>query len=429
MIPERFYNIEAEQQVLGAILKNNDVICDVVDIIKAEDFHDTKNQLIYTSILELYKANKSIDITILSEKLMTRLNEVGGITYLSELYGSSFPYNIKNYIEIIKEKSNMRKIKVMLQTQLNELENGKYKSFEIMNKVQSFNINTEQDKQLINDCALMDLTIKTVEDNYKSGGRLLGIPIGIRSIDKAINGLQKEKLYIIAGRPGMAKSAFALNICQNTSKDHVVAYYSLEMSEEELGIRRLAMTSFIDSTKIERGNLDDKEWDVLIKNAGQISNDGKCFTNCRPGIDLNSIRAQCKKIQLQHELDLLIVDYIGLIDRKGMGDNLREEIGNICVGLKNISKEFKIPVIALSQINRGPESRTDKRPKLSDLKESGGVEENADVVMLLYRDEYYNKGTEDPGVLEVDIAKQRGGRTGVLKLSWRPEYQKVTDIA
>ncbi|MFL0198863.1 DnaB-like helicase C-terminal domain-containing protein, partial [Clostridium sp. WILCCON 0269] len=246
--------------------------------------------------------------------------------------------------------------------------------------------------------------------------------------DEALNGIQQKKLYVIAGRPGMAKSAFSLNIAQNISKHKHVLYYSLEMSAEELGIRRLAMKSYIDidTLKLEKGKMSDSQWSEISNMASTISK-GHCYTDCTPGTHANTMRLQCKKLKMQNKLDVLVIDYIGIMSLKDMGDSRQEKISTVCIELKNMAKEFDIPVIALAQINRGTEIRNDKRPMLSDLKESGGIEENADVVMLLYRDGYYHKDSKEKNVIEVNIAKQRGGRTGTIKLVWQPKYQLITD--
>ena len=200
------------------------------------------------------------------------------------------------------------------------------------------------------------------------------------------------------------------------------------MSGDELGIRRLAMKSYVDTLKLEKGKMSDDEWS-RIANISSLISKGNCYTDCTPRRDINTIKLQCKKLKMQDKLDFLIIDYIGIMSLKNMGDSRQEQISNVCIELKNMAKEFDIPVIALAQINRGAEARNDKRPMLSDLKESGGIEENADVVMLLYRDEYYHKNTKEKNVIEVNIAKQRGGRTGTIKLVWQPKYQLITDIS
>ena len=421
-----FKNIEAEQNVLGAILVNNDTILQVVDMLEPKDFYDTKHMLIYNTMLKLYKNNEGIDITTVYTSLGTQLKDIGGITYLSELVATGVATHIKEHVKIIKEKSKLREIDKLLKTTLKEIQDGNTTSNKIITTLQNISADDIQNK-ILTDEQLMSITCDIIERNSKNDVKILGQEIGIKTLDKALNGLQNKKLYIVAGRPGMAKSAFALNIAQKLSTDHRIMYYSLEMGEEELGLRRIAMTSFIDSGKIERGNMSDEEWEKFSKATNFISK-GKCLTDCSTNVSVLNIKAQCKKMQLQGSLDCLIIDFLGLISKKNMGDNLREQISNICVGLKGIAKDFNIPVIVLSQLSRACEARPDHRPLLSDLKETSGIEENADVVMLLYRDEYYDKETEEKNIIEVNIAKQRGGRTGTIKLAWVPQYQLIGDL-
>jgi replicative DNA helicase len=259
----------------------------------------------------------------------------------------------------------------------------------------------------------------------KSETKIQGIRCNISAIDACLNGFQKGKLYFIAGRPGMGKSAVTINITNEIAKKYNVLYFSLEMTAEEIGLRRLAIESFVDMANIERGILNDQEVIKMTRAADRLSK-YKMLINDIPGLHIQDIYRMAKRQKLRNQLDMLVIDHIGLV--RAEGDTVREQVTNICIQLKNIAKELEIPVLALSQLNRGVEQRADKRPQLSDLKESSGIEENADVVMLLYRDEYYNAETEDKGIIEVDIAKQRGGRTGVVKLLWKPEIQLVRGI-
>lgn len=421
-----YANLQAEQEVLGAILIKNDNLIEVIDILDTQDFFSEKHRLLYEAMKALYAQEKPIDITTLMDYFRNDLSSIGGFSYLTNLINSAVTFN-KQHVNIIKEKSHARTLQHLLIKSLKDLETKPFKEVLIELQDKSLNIDTIEQNYFVNDVELMTKTMDMIQANYERGGGIIGISTGIKAIDTAINGLQKKKLYVIAGRPGMGKSALAINICQNVSKTHKVDYYSLEMSEEELGLRRLAMTALIDSAKIERGQLTEKEWLRVTQKMSEISKNG-CITNCKPKIHINSIRAQAKKRKLQGGLDLIIVDHLGLMDYTGMGDTLREQTSKVCEELKNIAKEFDIPVIILSQLNRGVEQRADKRPMLSDLKETSGIEENADVVMLLYRDEYYNKQTADKNIIECNIAKQRGGRTGVVRLAWMGDYQKIADI-
>lgn len=420
------HNIQAEQEVLAAVLLDNEKILEVMDLLQPNDFYSHHNRLLYEAMINLYTQDKPIDIISLKEYFKDDLKPVGGFSYISQLASSSLGYK-KAHADIVKENANMRKLQIILDGAVKDTEKKDFKKLLRELQDRTLSLETSDEKVFINDEELMKLTIKLAEVNHQNGGGILGIQTGITPLDKGINGLQKKKLYVLAGRPGMGKSALALNICQNISRKYNVDYYSLEMAEEELGLRRLAMTSFIDTNIIERGAMSDDEWVKMMKHASLISKN-KCVTNCKPGIHLNEIRAQAKKRKLQEGLDLIIVDHIGYMDYTGMGDTIREQTSNVCLGFKKIAKELDIPIIILCQLSRGVEHRGDKRPMLSDLKESSGIEENADVVMLLYRDEYYNKDTYDKNVIECNIAKQRGGRTGTVKLGWHGAYQKIADV-
>jgi replicative DNA helicase len=428
---KRIANSEAEANILGAVLVNNNKILTADDMLESRDFYDIKNRTIYSAMLMLYKDGKKIDVTTLSEVLGEKLKDIT-ITYISKLVEIAPIGSIKDYCDIVKEKSRMRLFNQIVQNALIEIENSDKNVDLITEKLEKNLVSPEvfgqQKSKIITDDELMSNTLDAIEKNYERGGAILGIKTGIETLDKALNGLQQKKLYVIAGRPGMAKSAFALNLAQNISKDKHVLYYSLEMSADELGIRRLAMKSYINTLKLEKGKMSDSEWSKIANISGLISQ-GHCYTDCTPRRNINTIRLQCKKLKMQNKLDVLIIDYIGIMALKNMGDSRQEQISNACIELKNMAKEFNMPIIALAQINRGPESRNDKRPTLADLKESGGIEENADVVMLLYRDEYYHKNCKEKNVIEVNIAKQRDGRTGTIKLTWQPKYQLVADKA
>lgn len=425
----RMANFEAEANILGAILVSNNKILTAADILESKDFYDTKNRSIYSAMIMLYKDSRKIDVTTLSEVLGEKLKDVT-ISYISELVEAAPIGSIKDYCTIVKEKSRMRSLNKIMQIVFNQIENSSKSTASIIESLEKYLSSSMvyEKSKLVNDNELMENTLDVIEKNYERGGAILGIKTGIKTLDEALNGLQRKKFYVIAGRPGMAKSAFALNLAQNISKDKYVLYYSLEMSGDELGIRRLAMKSFIDTLKLEKGKMSDGEWSKIVTNSSLISHN-HCYTDCTPRRNVNAIKLQCKKLKMQNKLDALIIDYIGIMSLKNMGDSRQEQISNVCIELKNMAKEFDIPVIALAQINRGAEARNDKRPMLSDLKESGGIEENADVVMLLYRDEYYHKKSKEKNIIEVNVVKQRGGRTGTIKLAWQPKYQLITDRA
>ncbi|KPU43015.1 replicative DNA helicase [Oxobacter pfennigii] len=420
MNADRIMNLDAERAVLGAIVYNNDLLCDAN--LKPDDFYNKEHGTIFSLMQKLYKENKTIDVVVLLEYL----KGTSATTYISDLmHSSGYLSNIKSHVEIVKEKSRMRKLWNVLLKSMKAAEQSDESTKDILKILDELQID-ENDTEILSDKDIFNLTVSSVESNQKRGGGILGIPTGFADLDDAINGLQDKKLYIAAGRPGMGKSAFAVNVQQNISNKRG-AYFSLEMSEEELGIRRIALISNTNATQLERGNLDNDMWQHVMK-TGPIFYDGKGLTCTKQGMSVNEIKQLCKKIILQGGLDYLIIDHIGILDMRGMGNTIREQVTNVCIELKRMAKEFNIPVVALSQLSRECETRPNKRPLLKDLKESGGIEENADVVLLFYRDEYYNKDTDDKNAIEVNVAKQRGGRTGTIKLHWQPEYQKIGNL-
>ncbi|SEG05666.1 replicative DNA helicase [Caloramator fervidus] len=417
------YNLQAEIDVLAAVLINNNCMVDIN--LSAEEFFDTRHKNLFKAMQELFKKGTMIDTTTLVEYFKGDLSPIGGISYLSELLAAGSIFD-KSKVEIIREKAKLRKLHKAILKASDDIKNNKdfEEVFDEMQKA-LFTISTGDDEELETDEDLFSKIFTYIDE--QKGRDILGLKSEITDLDKALNGFQKGRLYVIAGRPGMGKSAVALNIVQNISKTNYVLYYSLEMTKEELGIRRLAMYSKLDSQKLERGQLGDQEWVKLAAGCNILSRQ-KCMTYAKAGIHINDIVNQAKKLKMQGKLDLLVVDHIGRLNLKGLGDSLREKITNVCIILKNLAMELNIPIIALSQLNRNPDTRQDKRPSLSDLKESSGIEENADVILLLYRDEYYNSDSKDKKTIEVNIAKNRNGKTGRIKLIWFPEYQFVSSM-
>ncbi|KRQ85856.1 Replicative DNA helicase [Caloramator mitchellensis] len=419
------YNIQAEVEVLAAILYDNNSMTEIN--LRAEEFFDTKNKLIYKAMQELFNKDIKIDETNLIEYFKGNLQDIGGMSYLSNLIIAKAKLD-KTKVSIIKEKARLRKLYETVLRAVDEIKNNKgFDEIYFAIQREIYNIDSQDEEKLMSDKDLFSKTFDEIENNQNKKD-ILGLKSGIVDLDKAINGFQNGRFYIIAGRSGMGKSAAALNIVQNISKNHHVLYYSLEMPEEELGLRRAAMFSKIDTQRLERGLLNEKEWDKLIKDFNILSNQ-KCYTYSKAGIHIDDIIKQAKKLKMQGKLKMLVVDHIGRLNLSGLGDTIREKITNVCIILKNLAMDLDIPVIALSQLNRSPDARADKRPSLADLKESSGIEENADVVMLLYRDEYYNSNTNSKGMIEINIAKNRSGNTGIIKLLWLPQFQLIGSLS
>jgi len=419
------HNIDAEQAVLGAILVNNDSICNVN--LQPNEFFKDKHKMIFMAMQKLYGEAKEIDAINIADYFKGDLQQIGGFSYLADLATSAIKLD-KHKVEIIRETARLRKLIILCNESMEKAYNNEV-SNAIMESIQGdmAKFTTGEHNYITDDKKLVSDTLQMIEDNHNNGGKVLGMTTGIKSLDIATNGLQ-DKLYVLAGRPGMGKSALAINIAHNVSKDKRVAYFSIEMGAKEIGLRRLAMAGLMHHGNLKKGDLDDEGWKKLMNTAAKVSS-YNTITNCKPSISISEIRNECIKIKLQGGLDMIVVDHIGLVNASLLAKETREQITKLCIIGKEMSKEFEIPVVFLSQLSRSCEARANKRPMLSDLKESGGIEENADCVMLLYRDEYYNPETSENNIIECNIAKQRDGSTGTLKLAWVPEYQLIADIA
>ncbi|MPQ32466.1 replicative DNA helicase [Clostridium estertheticum] len=422
---------EVEATILGSILSDSKFLNDVLEIIDTNDFYKESHKIIYSIFLDLFSQNIKIDLITVAEALrkIDSLKQCGGITYLSQMTESVLRTNdIKAYAEIIKEKSNKRKIIKIANELLEKGYNAKLNSKEIISDVEenlcSLVLNTED--RMCNIDLVMDTTLRLLENNYKNGGGITGTSYGFNEIDRVTSGLQKQDLIIIAARPSMGKTTLAVNIGNYVAKTKQVAIFSLEMSKEQLVQKKLSATALVEYEKIRSGKLDGKEWDKIASASGHIAS-LKLRIDDTAAQSVNIVKAKCKKLKAQSGLDLIIIDYLQLM--QGNGEKNREqEISTISRGLKAIAKELNITVIALSQLSRAPEQRSDHRPMLSDLRESGSIEQDADVVMFLYRDEYYNNETEDKNIAECIIGKQRNGRVGTIKLAWLGQYQMFANL-
>lgn len=428
MDTNRFYNLEAEVNVLGAILKDNNALCSVIDFLDSDDFYNTRHKLIYGAAVNLYERGIPIDLVTLSDKLGESLTEAGGISYLTEVYTSYLRvYNVKCYGEIIKEKSNLRKMMGLLELKKKELQDTDKSCDDIVDSLEDTFLKLRR-KDNIQDGnteeALMQVT-EMLELRYKNGGDIPGISTGYRVIDKMLGGLNKEEFIILAARPSMGKTAVALNIALNTAinENAKAAFFNLEMGKNQILERALSALGEINCNSIKTGDLKDEEWAKIMKVSNDLSKSSlyiydKMFT-------LRSIIAECKRLKIQKGLDIVIIDYLQLINTEERSESRNLDISKISRQLKLLAKELEITVIALSQLSRAPEARANHRPMLSDLRESGSLEQDADVVMFLYRDAYYNPDAENKDILENIVAKNRNGQVGIARLKWKPEYQKV----
>ncbi|MCC3870011.1 replicative DNA helicase [Terrisporobacter mayombei] len=428
------HSVESEQSILGSIILDKDAIITVAETINPGDFYKEAHKIIYESMLKLNSNNEPIDLITLIEELRKEghLDNVGGISYLTSL-STIVPTtsNVKYYANIVKEKSVMRQ----LIKASNEIINLGYDAStdvqEILDQAEKsiFDISQEKsgdDIQPIN-LVLQD-TFDMIERLCTQKSDVTGITTGFTDLNKKINGLQRTDLILLAARPAMGKTAFSLNLVQNAALkgDASVAVFSLEMSKEQLVQRMLSAQSNVELSKIKTGSLGESDWPRII-DAMAVLSEANIFIDDTPGIKISEIRSKCRRLKIEKGLDLILIDYLQLMEGEGKNENRQQEIAKISRSLKILAKELDCPVVALSQLSRSPELRKDHRPILSDLRESGSIEQDADIVMFLYRDEYYHDDSEKKNIGEVIIAKNRHGETGNVELVWFGQVQKFAD--
>ena len=423
---------EAEQAVIGSMLTDKDAVSSAVEVLKETDFYREDNKIIYSAILNLYNRNEPIDIITLKSELssMGKLEAVGGLEYIAGLPDKvPTTSNVEQYIKIVEEKSILRNLIKTANdiitlgydpTQEVEaiIDSSERKIFEVMQKKNQKGYSSIRD-------ILVD-TFTELEQLYNRKQHVTGVPTGFSDLDFRTAGLHKSDLILVAARPAMGKSAFALNIATNAAvrANVPVAIFSLEMSKEQMVNRILCS----DSNKVRTGTLEDEDWAKLAEASGALS-ESQIYIDDTPGISIMEIRAKCRKMKLEKNIGLVVIDYLQLVQGSGKrGASREQEIAEISRSLKILAKEIEVPVIALSQLSRAPEQRPDHRPMLSDLRESGSIEQDADIVMFLYRDDYYNEDSEKKNIAEVIIAKHRAGSTGTVELLWLGNYTKFANI-
>ncbi len=429
------HSLEAEQSVLGAMLLDKEAINTAMETIRPDDFYKEANQEIFEAMIVLNNRNEPVDIITLSEELKRRgtLEPVGGINYLANLSGSiATTANTKYYCNIVEEKSTLRK----LIKSSNEIMGLAYENSEEVNAIiekaekNIFDITQGAHKKGIVPISEVLLTsFAQIEERAANKGGLTGLTTGFSDLDRKLSGLQKSDLVLLAARPSMGKTAFGVNIATNASikGNGKIAVFSLEMSKEQLVQRIISSTAHVDLQKIISGNLADDEWIQVVNAMGPLSK-MEIYIDDTAGISLMEMKAKCRRLKVEKGLDLIVVDYLQLMQVDGRVESRQQEISAISRGLKGLAKEMECPVLALSQLSRAPELRSDHRPILSDLRESGAIEQDADVVLFLYRDEYYDKESEKKNIGEVIIAKHRNGPTGSIELVFKQEYTKFLNM-
>lgn len=430
------HNEEAERSVLGAAMLNKDVLFDILEEVKEDDFYNESHKEIFRAIWELYRKNSAVDMLTVCEELKSRrsLDMVGGRAYIATLTAEvPATANGREYAKIVAEKAVMRQ---MIRTSEDITEKGyegKMETREILDYAESGIFKISQMRQKNDYTKIQDVlleNLRIIDAAAQNKDKITGIPTGFHDLDEKTSGLQRSDLIIVAARPGMGKTAFALNIAQQSAVKHgtSVIIFSLEMSKEQLGQRLLAMQARVEMQKLKQGDLDRKDWDRVSLGVDEL-NGSKIVIDDTPGISLMEMRNKCRRLKAEQGLDLIVVDYLQLMTFEGRTDNRQQEISALSRNMKLLAREMNCPVILLSQLSRAPELRQDKRPMLSDLRESGSIEQDADIVIFLYRDDYYNENTEKPGVCEVNIAKHRSGPTDKIELTWVARYTKFSDKA
>ncbi len=430
-------DIEAEQAVIGSMLTDKDAVISAIEVLKEEDFYREDNKTIYEAILNLYNRSEPIDIITLKSELtsMGMFDKIGGLEYIVGLPDKvPTTANVEKYISIVKEKSELRRLIKAANEIIEEGYDPTENIDDIMNSAEKKIFNIMQDKDQKSYSPIKDVLIDTfteLEQLYNQKQHVTGVPTGFIDLDYRTAGLHNSDLILIAARPAMGKSAFALNIATNAAlrANVPVILFSLEMSKEQMVNRILCSEALVDSNKVRTGKIDDDDWIKLADTMGDLS-EAPIYIDDTPGISINEIRAKCRKLKLEKNIGLVVIDYLQLVQgsSKRASASREQEISEISRSLKILAKEINVPVIALSQLSRAPEQRPDHRPMLSDLRESGAIEQDADIVMFLYRDEYYHEDSEDKGQAEVIIAKHRSGSTGTVKLAWLGNYTKFGNL-
>lgn len=429
------HSLEAEQSVIGCMLMDRDAILTASEMLNSEDFYQHQYGVIFDTIVELCNEGKPVDLITLQNRLKEKdlPPDISSMEYVRDLLSIvSTSANIRYYAEIVKDKSMLRRMIRVNEEIANECYMDKVPADEIMEETEKKIFDLLQRRQTGEFVPIQQIVlnaVNTIEKASKNKGTVTGLPTGFTDLDYKTSGFQPSDLILIAARPSMGKTAFALNIAQHMAfkAGKTVAIFSLEMSKEQLVNRLLAMESRVDSQAIRTGKLKDEDWTKLVEGADIIGRSNLIIDDT-PGISVSELRSKCRKYKLEHDLGIIFIDYLQLMTGSGKTDSRQQEISDISRSLKAVARELHVPVVALSQLSRAVEQRPDHRPMLSDLRESGAIEQDADVVMFIYRDDYYHKDSEKKGIAEINIAKQRNGPIGVVELVWLPQYTQFVNM-
>jgi len=430
------HSIEAEQSVIGAMIMDREAIMTASEIITSDDFYQQQYGIIFDAMVEIYNENKPVDLITLQDRLKEKdvPPEISSLEFVRDLLNAvPTSANIKYYANIVSEKSILRKLIRVNEEIANTAYLGKDKLEDILGETEKKIFTLLQTRNSSNFVPIRQVVLNSldkIEAASKNKGNVTGIATGFVDLDYKMSGFQPSDLILIAARPSMGKTAFVLNIAQYMAfrSNITAAIFSLEMSKEQLVNRMLSLESNVDSQVIRTGNLSDEDWSKLIEGAGVIGKSNLIIDDT-PGISISELRTKCRKFKLEHNLGIIIIDYLQLMTGRGKNESRQQEISDISRSLKGLARELNVPVVALSQLSRAVEQRPEHRPMMSDLRESGAIEQDADVVMFIYRDDYYNKDSENRNVAEIIIAKQRNGPIGTVNLVWLPSYTKFANMS
>ena len=427
------HSLEAEQSVIGSMIMDRDAIVVVSDILTKDDFYQGQYGILYEAMVELYNEGKPVDLVTLQNKLKEKEvpDSISNLSYIKDLVLSvPTAANAKQYALIVRDKATLRRLIKVTEDIANDCYLDKEEVDTILEKTEKdiFHLlqNRAGEQEFVPIREIVLNSLDTIEMAAKNKGKVTGVPTGFLDLDAKLTG----ELLLVAARPAMGKTAFVLNIAQHVvfRENIPTAIFSLEMSKEQLVTRLLASESMVDSQNLRTGNLQDQEWEKLMESAGIIGNSNLIIDDT-PGITISELRSKCRRFKQANGLGLIIIDYLQLMIGGKRSESRQQEIAEISRSLKALARELEVPIIALSQLSRAVESRPDHKPMLSDLRESGSIEQDADVVMFIYRDEYYNPDSEKKGIAEIIVAKQRSGSTGSVELVWLGQYTKFANKA
>lgn len=429
------HSVEAEQSVIGSMIMDREAIVVASELISGEDFYNKQYGILFETMVELNDKGYPVDLITLQDKLKEKdvPAEVSSLEFVRDLI-TAVPTsaNIKYYANIVAEKSTLRKMIRLNEDIANTCYAGKEKLEYILEDTEKRVFQLVQRRNTEDFTPIRQVVMNAmdrVEAASRNKGSVTGIPTGFLDLDYKTAGMQPSDLVLIAARPSMGKTAFVLNIAQHVAfkQNKTVAIFSLEMSKEQLVNRMFSLESNIDAQNLRTGQLSDEEWEKLIESAGVIGR-SNLYIDDTPGISIAELRSKCRKLKLEKNLSMIIIDYLQLMSGSGRSESRQQEISDISRSLKAVARELSVPVLALSQLSRAVEQRPDHRPMMSDLRESGAIEQDADVVMFIYRDDYYNHETEKKDIAEIIIAKQRNGAIGTIELAWLPKYTKFANL-